>query len=156
MVLQIRQIHINHAIQHAQGIDRFIAGGVPDQRKRRAINVQRAKNLRNKGRGGDEADGFHAHIGQAAQRIRKLCRGEGTACVAVADIRILTISAAERAAAEKYSTGAALAADGRLFPQVGSNAGNTHGFRQAAKPRALLGITPGMALAWAKRAGIHH
>ena len=110
------------------------------------VQIQCLQNALHKGRGGDEAHGVHAHVHQAAHVLRQLGRGKVTPQVAVADVPVLAVGAAQGAAAEKQRPGAANTADGRFLPVVGGYARQAQGAAQAAKAVAPLRGTAGVAV----------
>ena len=53
-MLEVRQVDVDDAFQHTQGFHGLIAGGVPDQRKRRAPELQRLQDAGHEGCAGDK------------------------------------------------------------------------------------------------------
>ena len=87
--------------------------------------------------------------------LRQLGGGKVTPQVAVADVPVLAVGAAQGAAAEKQRPGAAGAADGRFLPVVGGNARQAQGAAQAAKAVTPFRGTAGVAVAGAKGTVFH-
>ena len=87
----------------------------------------------NERRAGDEGQRMNVQIRQALQRIGQFPRGKGAAFVAVGDITVLAVDAAERAAGEKDRAGAEGAGDRRLLPQMGGRAGDEQLIAEAAE-----------------------
>ena len=77
---------------------------------------------------------MHAEVRQSFQGIREFCGRERPALVAMGNITVLAIDAAERTAGEEDRAGAAGARNRRLLPQVRGRAGNEHLIAEAAKP----------------------
>ena len=96
-MLEIRQVDVNHAVEEAEGFDGFVAGGVPDQRKRRAPEVEGLEDLRDEGRCGDERDRMNAEIREAPKGIGKLAGRKRTSFIAMGDIAVLAVNAAKGA-----------------------------------------------------------
>lgn len=68
-MFEIRQVYVNNPLQKAQGFNRFVTGGVPDEGEGRTPEFQRFKDLRNERGCGDEGDGMDAQIRQPFQGI---------------------------------------------------------------------------------------
>ena len=134
-MLEIRQVDIDDTVEKTEGFDGFVAGGVPDEGERRTPEIQRLKNPRDEGRRGDERNRMDAEIREAPERVGELTGRKRTSLIAVGDIAVLAVYAAEGATGEKDRTGAAGAGDRRLFPKMGGDTGNEHLFRQTAEAR---------------------
>ena len=118
----------------------------------RTVNIQRLQYLRDIRRRGDERDGVHPHILQPPQGIRQFARREGASGIAVADVSVLAVGAAERTAGEEHRARAVLAGNRRFFPEVRRDSGDAHGGWQLAEAVARGFIALGAAGARAEGA----
>jgi len=132
-MLEIRKVDVDDPVEEAEGIDGFIAGGVPDEGERRTPEGEGFEDPRDEGGGGDEGNRMHAEVREALQGVGELPGREGAALVAVGNIAVLAIDAAEGAAGEEDRAGAAGPGDGRLLPEVGSDPGDEHFIGEAAE-----------------------
>ena len=107
IMLQIREIYIDNSLQHFQGFNAFIAGGIPDQGQGRAVQLQRLQNPGKKRSTRNQGDGLHSHILQPLQAVGQLADGEGTPLIPVGDIPVLAIDTAEGTAGKENRAGAA-------------------------------------------------
>ena len=95
---------------------------------------------------------MHPHILQPSQGIRQFARREGASGVAVADVSVLAVGAAERTAGEEHRARAVLAGNRRFLPEVRRDSGDAHGGRQLAETVARGFIALSAAGARAKGA----
>ncbi len=87
---------------------------------------------------------MHAHRFQAAHAVCQFRRGERTSLIAVADVGILAIGAAERAAGKENGAGTVFAGNGRFFPEMRRDSGDQHPFRQLTEAVTAFGRAQGM------------
>ena len=67
IVLEIRQVDIDGAVEEPDGVNRFITGSVPDDGERRTPKGKGPEDLGDKGCRGDEGDRVDAEIRQPLQ-----------------------------------------------------------------------------------------
>lgn len=136
-VFEVGEIDVDLALEPAQGLHRFVAAAVVDDRNGE-LRLERGQDRRKKMRRRDEVDVLHALVDQPLHRRAERLRRQLAPEVFVGDRVVLAEGAPQRAAGEEDRAASEAARNDRLLPVMGACARGIELVRHTAKAAFAL------------------